>query len=156
MARPRADIAALNHIAQSLVDGRRLYARAARLAADDADAVQRIERTMGERAQILSELQERVRDAGGQPQSDGSMLGVAHLAFFDVRAAFDRDLTAALAQVERGERYLRDEIRACMRRQDLSAETRAYFGVLLDRIVSGEMRIEGKLEQVRHEQRSPL
>ena len=150
MARHRDDIAALNHISAILIDAERLYSRAARMIEDDADALGRIERTIGERTLLLREFQQRVRDLRGKPQTDGSMLGVAHKAFFDVRTLFDRDLHAALAEVERGEKYLRDEIRKSMRRGDLGAETRAFLGVALDQIVSGEMRIEGKLEELEH------
>lgn len=148
MARYRADIAALNHIAQILIDARRLYARAASFSTD-ADATLRIERTLGERAMLLDDVRQRVSDLSGTPQSDGSLLGKAHMAFFNARTWFDNDLDAALAEVARGEDYLRKEIRKAMRREDLYAETRAFLGILLDRIVSGEMRIEGKIEELR-------
>lgn len=146
MARHTEDITALNHIATVLIDARRLYHRAAHLA-DDADARDRIERTIDERDQLLADVQQMVRNLRGKPAHEGSLLGVAHKAFLDVRAMFDRDVRAALAEVDRGENYLRDEIRKAMRRDDLTAETRAFLGVALDRIVSGEQRIEGKLEQ---------
>lgn len=148
MTRHRADVAALNHLATILIDGRKLYARAARLADGDDDTVARIERTLGERASMLTEVQRRVHDLQGCAQNDGSFLGAARKAFLDVRALFDDDVEAALADVERGEDYLRDEIRKCMRHDELGAETRAFLGVLLDRIVNGEMRIKGKLEEV--------
>jgi uncharacterized protein (TIGR02284 family) len=148
VVRHRADIACLNRLAAILVDARRLYARAARMADEDSDVVARIERTMAERHQLLTEIRALIVSLHGAPGSDGSMLGVAHMAFLDVRGLFDRDATAALAEVQRGERYLCDEIRKAMRNDELSAETRAFLGLALDRIVNGEMRIEGKLEEV--------
>jgi uncharacterized protein (TIGR02284 family) len=144
-----ADIAALNHIASILIDARRLYHRAAHLA-DNVDARNRIERTIDERDHLLADVQQMVRSLRGDPAHEGSLLGAAHKAFLDVRAMFDRDVKAALAEVDRGENYLRDEIRKAMRRDDLGAETRAFLGVALDRIVSGEQRIEGKIEEIEH------
>lgn len=141
----RADITALNHIAAVLIDARRLYARAASLANMDQDLVGMLERTLGERAMLLSDVQERVRMLSGTPQTTGSLL-----VFFDVRAIIGRDLDTAMAEIERGEAYLRDEIRKCMRRDDISADTRAFFGLALDRVVSGEMRVDGAREQVEH------
>lgn len=145
----RADIACLKHLATILIDARKFYARAARIA-DDAEVVDRIERTMAERDRLLREISGRITALNSAPPKDGSMLGAAHKAFLDVRAIFDHDEKAALAEVQRGENYLRDEIRKAMRNDTLSAETRAFLGLALDRIVNGEMRIEGKLEEVEH------
>ncbi len=150
MASRYADISVLNHIATILIDARRLYHRAARLADDNRDVVNGIELTLGERSMLLTEIQERMRTLGEPPKPSGSMLGAAHMAFLDVRSVFDRDVKAALVEVERGEKYLSDEIRKAMRREDVSADTRAFLGVVLDRVVSGEMRIAGKREEVEH------
>jgi uncharacterized protein (TIGR02284 family) len=147
MARNRADIAALNQIAGILVDARKLYARAARLC-KDPDALMRIERTMGERAEILDDVQNRLRDLSGKAKDEGSVRGAAQMVFLDLRSVFDRDFQAALAEVERGEEHLRTEIRRNMRRDELHAETRAFLGVLLDRIVSGEMRLKAQCEEL--------
>jgi uncharacterized protein (TIGR02284 family) len=147
MARYRADITALNQIAGILVDTRKLYARAARLS-DNPDALMRIERTMGERADILDDIQKRVRDLSGKPKDEGSVRGAAQMVFLDLRSVFDRDFQGALAEVERGEEHLRTEVRRNMRRDELHAETRAFLGVLLDRIVSGEMRLKAQREEL--------
>jgi uncharacterized protein (TIGR02284 family) len=150
MASRYADIPLLNHIATILVDARRLYHRAARLADEDRDVVNRIELTLGERSMLLTEIQNRMHALGAPPTANGSMLGAAHMAFLDVRSVFDRDVKSALAEVARGEKYLSDELRKAMRREDVSADTRAFLGIVLDRIVSGEMRIVGKGEEVEH------
>jgi uncharacterized protein (TIGR02284 family) len=149
MPRRSADIACLNRLASILVDARRLYARAARIA-DDAEVVDRIERTMADRERLLTEIRSLIVSLRGAPNGEGSMLGAAHIAFLDVRAMFDRDTKAALAEVQRGEKYLREEIRKAIRNDALSAEVRAFLGLALDRIVNGEMRIEGKLEEIEH------
>jgi len=147
-----ADIPVLNHLIAVLIDARRLYERAAQIAHAPA-AIAAIQRTRQERAIMLSDLQARVRSLGGRAQSEGSMLGAAHKAFLNVRAVFDHDLDAALAEVERGEHFLRDEIRKAMRRDDVSADTRAFLGVCLDDVVTGEHRIEDEQEHAAAEQR---
>lgn len=143
------DIAKLNHIAAILIDARWLHTRAAHLA-DDADARARIEQTIEERNLILADTQQMVRSLGGKPAHEGSLMGATQKAFLDVRAVFDRDVKAALAEVDRGEHHLRSEIRKAMRDDALSADVRAFLGLALDRLVSGEQRIEGKLEEVSH------
>jgi uncharacterized protein (TIGR02284 family) len=148
MATRYADIPVLNHIATILINARRLYHRAARLADEDRDVVNRIELTLGERSMLLTEIEDRMRTLGDAPKANGSMLGAAHMAFLDVRSVFERDVKAALVEVARGEKYLSDELRKAMRREDVSADTRAFLGVVLDRIVSGEMRIAGKREEL--------
>lgn len=150
MASPYADISVLNYIATILTDARRLYHRAARLAGEDRDVVNRIELTLGERSMLLSQIEVRMQELGERPKPTGSMLGAAHMVFFDVRSVFERDTRSALVEVARGEKYLSDELRKAMRRDDVSAETRAFLGVALDRVVSGEMRIVGKREEVAH------
>ena len=148
MATRYADIPVLNRIATILIDARRLYHRAARLADEDRDVVNRIELTLGERSMLLTEIEDRMRTLGAPPKPSGSMLGAAHMAFLDVRFVFERDVKSALVEVDRGEKYLGDELRKAIRREDVSAETRAFLGVVLDRVVSGEMRIAGKREEV--------
>lgn len=153
MASRYADISVLNHIATILIDARRLYHRAARLADEDRDVVNQIELTLGERSMLLSSIQDRISKLGALPKDNASMLGSAHMAFFDVRSVFERDVKAALDEIERGEKYLRDELRKAMRREDVSAETRAFLGIALDRMGAGDMRIVGKREQI--ERRAP-
>jgi uncharacterized protein (TIGR02284 family) len=136
MASQYADIPALNHIIAILIDATRLYRRAVQLAG--GAAAEPIQRTLDGRQRLMADMQARVRALGGKPSGDGSMLGAAHKAFLNVRSVFDRDLNAALAEVERGEDYLATELRKCMRREDVSADTRAFFGVALDRVISGE------------------
>lgn len=149
MPRYRADVACLNRCASILVDAGKVYARAARMA-DDPDVVDRIERTMAERDRLLTEIRSLIISLRGEVQDNPTFLGAAHKAFLDVRSLFDRDTHAALAEVQRCEKYLRDEIRKAIRNDGLSAEVRAFLGLALDRIVNGEMRIEGKLEETEH------
>lgn len=146
MARQSRDLECLNHIATMLIDARKVFARAARIV-DDQDVIDRLERTMGERDRLLSDIRALILSLRGAPQPEGSITGAAHQAFLDVRAIFDRDARAALAEVKRGERHLRDEMRRAIRNDALSAEVRAFLGLALDRVVNGEMRVEGGMEE---------
>ena len=152
MSRHRSDIACLNHIATILVDAGKQYARAARIA-DDPEMVDRIERTMAERDRLLTEIRSLIVSLRGEQQENGTLLGVAHRAFLDVRAMFDRDQQSVLAEMRRGEKFLCDELRKAIRNDGLSAEVRAFLGLALDRISNGE--IEGKPEEVEHMAAAP-
>lgn len=148
------DIAKLNHLATMLIDARWLYTRAAHLA-DEPGARAQIEQTIEERNLLLADTQQMVRTLGGKPAHEGSLMGATQKAFLDMRAMFDRDVKAALAEVDRGEHFLRSEVRKAMRDATLSADARAFLGVALDRLVSGEQRIEGGLEEVSHRAAKP-
>ena len=116
----------LNRPATMLVDSRRRYARAARIA-DDPDVVERIDRTMAEREKLLTDIRSLIISLhGAGERNNGTFLGAAHKAFLNVRSLFDQDERASLGEVLRGERYLCDEIRKAIR-----AAIREYDGHLL-------------------------
>jgi uncharacterized protein (TIGR02284 family) len=136
----RDDITALNHISQVLIDAGGVYQRAEAMA-DDPNAKGVIGGVIEERRKMLVEMRERVRAMGGKPVREGSALGGGHSVFMKLRSFFERDTKVAAAEVDRGEDFLRDEIRKAMRNDKLSAETRAFFGVALDDLVRGHDKV---------------
>ena len=93
-------------------------------------------------------FQDRVRRLGDEPRTDGSALGAGHLAFMKLRAAVQEDAKAAIGEVERGEDYLRDEIRKQVRNDEVSPEVRTFLSHALDEVDPGHERISSLKHQL--------
>lgn len=77
---------------------------------------------VNERQQVVYRLRERVRQLGGEPASDGSILASAHRVFLCLRDRVDED--AILAEVDHGESYLAGKWQAALADDELTADTR--------------------------------
>lgn len=78
-----------------------------------------------ERQQAITGLQAAVAAAGGNPEDDGSVMGTVHRAFQSLREVVStRDDAAIIAEIERGEDYLKEKFEAALRHGDLSPQAR--------------------------------
>jgi uncharacterized protein (TIGR02284 family) len=78
-----------------------------------------------ERHRCAEQLQARVSALGGEPKYAGSFAGAAHRGFMDVKQAVMGDSDEAIvAEVERGEDYLKDRYETALQDGELSPETR--------------------------------
>lgn len=135
-----ADAAALAPIASILKDQVRLYGRAAELAAG-TDCAAAIAQVQSERQTLLSEFERELHQLGVDNETHGTLLGAGHKAFLDARAAVGDDTKTAIEEVERGEDYLRDEVRKRATGQELSSARRSFLSDVLTRIKPGHDRI---------------
>lgn len=79
-----------------------------------------------ERREAVTGLQAAVAAEGGNPEDDGSILGGIHRAFETLREAVStKDDQAIVAEVERGEDYLKAKFEAARENADLSTQGRA-------------------------------
>ncbi|MBC7769222.1 MAG: PA2169 family four-helix-bundle protein [Phycisphaerales bacterium] len=146
MQASRDDIEALNDITKILIDGSALYQKAGELA-DDANASTAIADVTSERRALCSEFQNQVRTLGGDPADDGTVLGASHKGFMSLRSLVDNDTKTAVSEVERGEDYLRDEIKKRLEDKTLSPQVQAFLNDALSRIRSGHDRISALKRQ---------
>lgn len=78
-----------------------------------------------ERESVVQELQQHVRDLGGNPEDDGSALAGAHRFMMNIRDALTgRDDEAVIAEVERGEDHIKHKYEAALADTDLSPQCR--------------------------------
>lgn len=69
----------------------------------------------GERERCVRQLQDEVRQLGGNPEDDGSILAAAHRAFLSLREAVTgSDDRSVIAEVERGEDYIKGKYEAAL------------------------------------------
>lgn len=92
-----------------------------------------------EREQVVRKLQESVRTAGGNPEDDGTVLADAHRVFLSLRDAVtgDRDDDAIVAEVERGEDYIKGKFDTALNDTDLSPEARTVVSGCYDSVRAG-------------------
>jgi uncharacterized protein (TIGR02284 family) len=78
-----------------------------------------------ERQQAVTKLQAAVAAAGGNPEDDGSAMGAVHRVFQSLREVVStRDDAAIVAEIERGEDYLKGKFEAARDHTSLTPEGR--------------------------------
>ncbi len=80
-----------------------------------------------ERRQLVGRLQEHVRQMGGTPNDDGSLKADLHRRFEDLRSALGGGDKAIIAEVERGEDYIKNKYETALNDDRLSPECRAII-----------------------------
>jgi uncharacterized protein (TIGR02284 family) len=121
------DISVLNSLITTTIDSANGFERSA----EDADVPQFVEMFRsfaGERRQVVGMLQERVRTLGGTPNDDGSLKADLHRRWVDLRDAISKGGDQEIiAEVERGEDYLKGKYDAALEDGKLSPETQAVI-----------------------------
>ncbi len=96
-----------------------------------------------ERQHAVTGLQAAVASAGGNPEDDGSTMGAVHRFFETLRTAVSsRDDAAIVAEIERGEDYLKGKFLTALKMDDLTPEGRAAVTAAWQSVQAGhdEMR----------------
>ncbi len=108
----------------------------------------------GERERCVRQLQDEVRQLGGNPEDDGSILAAAHRAFLSLRdAVTGSDDRSVIAEVERGEDYIKNKYETALESGNLTgsaeqAVRQAYQSVREghDRVSQLKHSLEGEHE----------
>lgn len=112
-------------------------------AADHADAGRHGElfRTMAEeRRAVVSVLQAESRRLGGSPNDFGSAAATIHRRWEDLRHAFGGGDAAIVAEVGRGEDYLKEEFDRVLKDDHIPADTMAVVRQAYDSVLRGYER----------------
>lgn len=118
------DVTVLNTLIATLLDSVDGYQKSAGDIENQALA-QKFNARARERQAAVTKLQAAVAAAGGNPEDDGTLLGGAHRAFQSVREAVSsRDDKAIVAEIERGEDYLKNKFETALAKADLSPAAR--------------------------------
>ena len=91
-----------------------------------------------ERQQAVTGLQAAVAAAGGNPEDDGSVMGAVHRGMQSLREAVStRDDKAIVAEIERGEDYLKEKFEAALRHGELTGDAHAAVSTAWDSVKAG-------------------
>ena len=123
MAGNSHDIKALNGLVEGLVDSADGYHRAAVEAADDAYRTW-FEARAAERRRLAEAFKAAVRERGGSPEEDGSILAKAQRAFMDVKHALLRNDDSVVGSINSGEGFIADKYEKALEDTGISATTR--------------------------------
>lgn len=96
-----------------------------------------------ERHHVASTLQKCVRQLGGKPEEDGTVLASAHRMFVNLRTLVtSNDNKAVVDEVERGEDHIKAKFEDAMKDDDLSLTTKTDINAAYASVRKGhdEMR----------------
>ncbi len=125
----------LSDLAHKPVDHVALYGLAKDIA-NDPKIVSAIQRVKDARALLLQDINAKIWLRGIPAIDQGTKLGTAHKAFLRLSAVVGKNDATAIAEVERGEDYLRDRVARAAQDERLTAHTRNYLQTLVSRIDS--------------------
>ncbi len=136
-ARSNHDISVLNSLIETTIDSVDGYRRSAQEATNSRFSAAFLERA-NEREEVVRQLRDRVRQLGGNPEDDGSVLAAAHRAFLSLRdKVTGSDDTAVIAEVDHGESYLNGKWETALGDSALSQDTRSLIQRCYDSVRSG-------------------
>ena len=143
MADTGNDITVLNTLIKTVNDSIQGYQESAKDIGNQRLASMFQDRAM-ERQKVATMLQAEVGRLGGDPSDGGSLLGSAHQIFLDMKSAITgKDDDAILAEVNRGEEYLRDKFDTALADADLGSSTRDVIGQAAQSVRQGADSVRG-------------
>lgn len=91
-----------------------------------------------ERENVADRLSQHVRQLGGTPTDNGSIVAGAHRVFMNLRDAITgTDDKAIVAEVERGEDYIKEQFETALTDNDLSTETKTLISQCYESVKQG-------------------
>jgi uncharacterized protein (TIGR02284 family) len=142
------DISVLNSLIETTIDSVDGYRRSAQEATSSRFSGEFLDRAT-EREAVVSKLRDRVRQLGGNPEDDGSVLAAAHRAFLSLRDKISGGSDeSVIAEVDHGESYLNGKWEAALKDGGLSAETRSLVQQCYESVREGHQRFRRAHEDV--------
>ena len=83
-----------------------------------------------ERNQLTAELQAEVRNLGGKPEDEGSVLGSAHRLFLNLKNAVTGSDQGVVNEVEAGEDHIKAKFETALERENLPAPVKGVVAKL--------------------------
>jgi uncharacterized protein (TIGR02284 family) len=135
------DIRVLNDLIEITIDSADGYAEAAKEARAQRYSAA-FQSRASERHQIAARLQQQVQALGGDAERGGSVLASAHRMFVNLRQTMSAGDHAVVAEVERGEAYIRNRFEQALQDSTLAAPTHAVIAESYRSVKSGHEQMQ--------------
>lgn len=132
-------IGQLNDVLETLIDSSDGYTKAAEVADRDVFKNFFIRRAAARRA-MAAEIQAEIKQLGGEPETEGTILAKAHRMFLTISSAVQDNDEAAIEAVDTGEEHLRNKIEDAINANDLGVSSKAILSNF-----QGELRADERL-----------
>ena len=141
-------IKAVNSLIETVLDSAEGYKDAAQEAANPSLKHMFEERAL-RRRQMTADLKAQVRDLGGEPADDGTILAAAHRVFLNLKHRMTGSDESVVAEVEAGEDYLKGKFEDALEDDDLPTPQReavsaAYAAIKFDHDSMHDLKLELK------------
>jgi uncharacterized protein (TIGR02284 family) len=130
------DIKVLNELIMTTLDSAEGYSEAAK-DAENPTFKSLFSQWAQERQHVANDLQSEVRTLGGEPETTGSLLGSAHRVFLNIRDSLSKGDKGVVAEVERGEDYIKAKYEAALDDNELSESVRPILDRAYDSVIQG-------------------
>ncbi len=139
------NISVLNDLIETCKDGQHGFSTAAK-DAKDAELARVFSHYASQRGNYIAELQQRVRELGGDPDKHGSISGSLHRGWMNVKSAVTtNEPHAVLAECERGEDAAVKNYREALQGAELDMDTRT----IVQRQAAGVQEAHDRIKQLR-------
>lgn len=139
------NISVLNDLIETCKDGQHGFTTAAK-DAKDAELTRVFTQYAAQRGNYIAELQQRVRELGGDPDKHGSISGSLHRGWMNVKSAVTtNEPHAVLAECERGEDAAVKNYREALQGAELDMDTRT----IVQRQAAGVQEAHDRIKQLR-------
>lgn len=138
-------IEVLNDLIESGRDGEQGFAAAAK-DAKDAELMRVFTHYAAQRGDYVRELQQRVRELGGDPEKRGTISGTLHRGWVNLKTALTtHEARATLAECERGEDAAVQNYRDALQSAELDMATRS----LVQKQAAGVQQAHARIKELR-------
>src|SRR5947209_4572375 len=131
----------LNDLVATTLDSADGYQEAAE-AAKNPHFKSLFEKRAIQRRHMTAELKIEVRNLGGKPEDDGTILAAAHRMFLSLKSSLGGDDQSVVDEVERGEDHIKAKFEAALKDENLPAPIKAT-------LARAYASIEGDHDQMR-------
>ena len=92
---------------------------------------------ISERREIAREIEAQIREAGGTPDDEGTMLASAHRVLMKLRDAVSKGDIAVVDEAERGEDHIKAKFEKAAKDEELSPTVGHFIGSVATRVKEG-------------------
>ena len=136
MADTNHDSEALNSLLATVIDSIDGFEKANELV-DTASYKPIFIEVIDERRKIAEEIEAHIRQAGGTPDDEGTLMASAHRMLMKLRDVVSSGDIAVVDEAERGEDYIKAKFEKAAQDRDLSPEISAFVASAATRVRAG-------------------